>query len=121
MLHPWIMQVPIQVTFRGIPQSDAIDSYIRMRAAKLERLSARISHCRVAIEAKNHHSRALHFRVRVDLTVPRAELVVDGGADQSTDSTDAYAAIDRAFDQMGRRLQDHVRRQRGDVKSHEPG
>ena len=114
------MQLPIQITFRGIPQSDAIDAYVRERAAKLEKLSPRITHCRVAIEARNHHSRALHYRVRVDVSVPRAELVVDGGSDQSASNMDAYAAVDRAFDQMGRRLQDHVRRLRGDVKSHEP-
>src|SRR5690348_649327 len=60
-----IMQLPIQITFRGIPQSDAIDAYVRERAAKLEKLTPRITHCRVAIEARNHHSRALHYRVRV--------------------------------------------------------
>ena len=115
-----IMQLPIQITFRGIPHSDAIEAYIRQRAAKLDTFSGRITGCHVAIEAPHHHQHTgRHFRVGIDLSVPGGEVVVSHSPDENTANEDAYAAIDHAFDQIGRRLEDHVRRQRGDVKPRE--
>lgn len=114
------MQLPIQITFRNIPHPDAIDTYVRDRAAKLETFSARITGCNVAIEAPHRHQHSgRQFRVRIDLAVPGGEVVVSHAPDENPSNEDMYAAIDQAFDRMDRRLEDHVRRQRGDVKRHE--
>lgn len=114
------MPFPIQVTFRDMGHSDGIEGYIRERAAKLETFSARITDCRVVIEAPHKHQQtARHYRVRVDLAVPGAEVVVSHAPDEDATNEDAYAAVDEAFDRLGRRLEDHVRRQRGDVKPRE--
>jgi len=121
MLPNVLMELPIQVTFRGMPQSDAIDAYVRDRATKLETFSARITGCHVAIESPHHHHSGRPYHVRIDLIVPGGELVVNHAPDDDPNLQDAYASIDQAFDQMGRRLQDHIRRQRGDVKPHEDG
>jgi ribosomal subunit interface protein len=113
------MTIPVQITFRGVDVSPALDEYIRKRAEKLATFSDRITHCRVAVEGPPHHRRhGGNYRVRVDLTVPGAELVVARSPDDEVRHQDAYAAIDDAFDHAGRVLQDHVRRQRGEVKSH---
>lgn len=114
------MQLPIQITFRNFPHSDAIDAYVRERAAKLDTFFTRITACRVVVETPHQHQQhGRHFRVRIDLTVPGGEVVVSHAPDENPTNEDPYAAIDQAFDQMGRRLQDHVRRQRGDVKPRE--
>jgi len=52
--------------------------------------------------------------VRIDLTVPGDELVVDRQVDE-----DLYVAIRDAFHAARRRLEDHAHRQRGAVKVHE--
>lgn len=120
MLSKEVMELPIQVTFRGIPPSDAIDAYVRDRAAKLETFSTRITGCRVAVESPHQHQQTGRpYHVHIDLTVPGAELVVNHAPEEDPVTQDAYSAIDQAFDQMSRRLQDHLRRQRGDVKPHE--
>ena len=49
------MKIPLQITFRGIPHSDAVEARIREKAAKLERFSSDIISCRVAVEAEHHH------------------------------------------------------------------
>ncbi|MBI4642020.1 MAG: HPF/RaiA family ribosome-associated protein, partial [Candidatus Tectomicrobia bacterium] len=54
------------------------------------------------------------YTVRIDLTVPGAELVVDRQED-----ADLYVAIRDAFHAARRRLEDYARRQRGTVKVHE--
>jgi ribosomal subunit interface protein len=114
------MQTPVQVTFHGIEQSDFIEAYVRKRSAKLDTFHARITACRVTVEVPHqhqHHGR--HFCVRIDVTVPGGEVVVSHAPDESAANEDVYAAIDESFDRLGRRLEDHVRRQRGDVKSRE--
>jgi ribosomal subunit interface protein len=116
------MNPPVQVTFRNMPKSDAVDAYVRERVAKLDTFSARITSCHVAIEIPHRHQQTgNHFRVRIDVIVPGGEVVVSHAPDEDRTSEDAHAAIDHAFDQMGRRLEDHVRRQRGDTKVREEG
>lgn len=112
------MQLPVQVTFRDMPRSDAIETYVRKHTAKLETFSTRITACHVVLEAPHRHQQSgRHYRVRIDLAVPRGEVVVSHAPEDDATNEDAYAAIDEAFDRLERRLEDHVRRQRGDVKA----
>ncbi len=43
------MQIPLQITFHGIDHSDAVETRIREKVAKLELLFDRITSCRVVI------------------------------------------------------------------------
>ncbi|MGD0674533.1 MAG: HPF/RaiA family ribosome-associated protein [Polyangiaceae bacterium] len=114
------MQRPLQITFHGVQHSDAIEQYIRNRAEKLDTFAPRIVGCRVAVEMPHRHAHhGEHYRVRIDMTVPGSEIVVERVPDEARGYDNVYAAIDAAFDDAGRRLQDFVRRQRGDVKPHE--
>ena len=116
------MEQQLQITFRGIPHSDAIDAYIRERAAKLETVSTRITGCHVAVEAPHQHRHSGRpYRVRIELAIPGGEFVVNHAPDDSPVNQDAYAAIDHAFDQVMHRLLDHLRRQHGTAKPHENG
>jgi ribosomal subunit interface protein len=114
------MQTPIQITFRDVHHSDAIERYVRTRAGKLDAMASRIIGCHVTLEVPHKHSlHGRHYRVRIDLHLPGGEVVVGNTHDDDRNEEDLYAAIDAAFDLAGRRLQDFVRRQRGDVKSHQ--
>jgi ribosomal subunit interface protein len=116
------VKLPLQITFRGIQHSDAVEAYVRKRAEKLETFSLRITGCHVAVEAPHRHQQGgRHYRVRVDLTVPGDEVVVSHAPDEDPNNEDVYAAVDEAFDRVGRRLEDHVRRQRSDVKVRDEG
>lgn len=114
------MQTDLQITFRGVRTSEAIESYVRSRAEKLERFSERITGCHVMIETPHRHKRhGHHHRVRIDLVVPGSELVVNRDPAARKEAEDLYASIDAAFDDAQRLLEDHVRTQRGDVKRRE--
>ena len=109
------MQLPLQITAHDFPLSEAIEAEIRERAAKLDTYYDGIMRCRVVVEAPvGHHRGGGPYNVRIDLTVPGAELVVNRQADE-----DLPVAIRDAFDAMRRRLEDYARHQRGAVKTHE--
>ncbi|MCZ7566530.1 MAG: HPF/RaiA family ribosome-associated protein [Burkholderiales bacterium] len=107
------MQLPLQVTFRGIRQSEPLEAAIHASAAKLEATRANITSCRVVVEERSRHqSNGREFSVRVDLRVPGREIVVNRAHDE-----DAYAAVREAFDDARRQLEELLRIQRGEVKS----
>jgi cold shock CspA family protein len=102
------------MTVRDLSLSEAATAEIRAKAADLETYYDSIISCRVVVEGPVRHHHTGPFTVRIDLSVPGAELVVDRHADK-----DLYVAIRDAFDAARRRLEDYARRQRGTVKVHE--
>jgi ribosomal subunit interface protein len=114
------MQIPLQITFHGVAQSDALKQYVRKRFAKLDALTTRVIACRVALEQPHRHAQhGRQYRVRIDVTVPGGEVVVEHTPVRDHSYEDAYAAVDAAFQDASRRLHDYLRRRRGDVKHHE--
>jgi ribosomal subunit interface protein len=113
---------PLQVAFRNLDPSPAIEARVREKAQKLDRFYDRIMSCRVIVEAphKYHHKGKL-YRIRISLTVPDEELVVSRVPDDQHAHEDVYVAIRDAFDAMRRQLEDYARRRRGQVKHHETG
>ena len=72
------MQTPIQITFRGVAHSDALETQIRRQAEKLEEIHFRITSCRVTVEEfRKHHQQGRQFRVSIDLRVPGKEIVAN--------------------------------------------
>ncbi|MBI3782570.1 MAG: ribosome-associated translation inhibitor RaiA [Deltaproteobacteria bacterium] len=113
------MQLPLQVTFRGMEPSAAVEQRIRERSEKLNRYHDRIISCRVVVETPHrHHHQGKLFHVRIDLTVPQHELVVNREPEHKPHE-DIYVAIRDAFDAAQRQLEDLSRRQQGLVKHHE--
>ena len=115
------MELPLQITFRDIPPSPAIEARIRQKAARLDRFAQHIMACRVVVEAPHrHHHQGKLYHVRVDLTLPGSELVVSREPAAHHAHEDVYVAIRDAFDASVRQLEDYVRLQRGKTKRHEP-
>ena len=113
------MQIPLQITFRGMDHSDAIESVIRQRAARLERFHDRITRCHVVVDVPHrHHHKGHHYAVRLDITTPTGEVAVTRDPALNDSHKDIHAVIRDAFDAAARQLEDEVRRRRGDVKTH---
>ena len=114
------MQIPVQITFRGMETSPTVESRIREKAAKLDSLYDRITSCRVVVEAphRRHHKGKLYL-VKIDMTVPGGELVVNTEHRNNHAHEDIYVAVRDAFDALRRQLEDHIRERRGEVKTHE--
>ena len=114
------MQIPVEISFRGLPRWEKAEAEVREHAAELERFFDRITSCRVLIEAPHQHrQKGQIYHVRVDLTVPGKEIVVKRDPSEHREHEDLYLAIRDAFRAARRQLQDYVRERRGLVKAHE--
>lgn len=114
------MKQPLQITFRDMPHSDAIEAHIRKKAEKLDEFYDQIMGCHVVLEQPHgHHHKGKLFHVTIDLTVPTGELVVNRSPNKEHHAhEDAYVAIRDAFNAMRRKLLHFASKQRGDVKKH---
>ena len=110
------MAMPVQVTFRDIPRSEAVVFRVEKRAAKLETYFQGITHCHVVLEMPHRsHSHGQQFHVRIDMHVPGRELVVSRNAQD--DKEDLHATVDGAFDDAERMLAEHVRKMDDEPRS----
>lgn len=116
------MMKPVRIRWHHLRPRAAVEERVLDQAAKLERFFGRITGCAVALEAPSRHHRqsAGKFRVRVELSVPGGKLVVGRDPARSRVHEDLLAAVNAAFREARRQLQDHARRldQRG--RAHDP-
>ncbi|MDX2144351.1 MAG: HPF/RaiA family ribosome-associated protein [Rhodospirillaceae bacterium] len=109
------MQHQAQISFHGIDHSDAVETHIRERVSKLDKIFDRITRCRVVAEAHHNshaHANAAHrpFHVSIRLDVPGDELVVKSDKKNPRGHEDLNAAVREAFATMERQLKEYVRR-----------
>lgn len=113
------MQVPVEISFRNLDRSEAVEADIREKVGKLEEFYDRITRCRVVVEAPHrHHQQGNLYHVRIQLGVPHRELVVDREPREKHAHEDVYVAVRDAFKAVRRQLEDYVRELRGDTKTH---
>lgn len=114
------MEIPVQITFRDIPHSDAVETVIRERVEKLERYSDCITSCRVIVhEPTRRHQQGNLFCVTIDLTLPGAELAVGRGPHGDSHAHEnMYIAIRDAFQAMERQLKAYMAGRRRENRIH---
>ena len=132
------MNFPVQITYRNVEPSPAVEDWVRKQAEKLEVFHRGIVRCRVAIGVAHRHlRRGNRFLVKVLLSVPGGQVTASNLAapidpekqleagrkvkkfEIAAPQKELRLAIADAFHSAGRRLQDQVRLQRRQVKTHE--
>ena len=114
------MDIPLQVSFRNMDRSEAVEARVREKAEKLEKYFGHLTSCRVVVEApeRRHHKGKL-FHVRIELGVPGKELIVNRHPKDKHAHEDVYVAVRDAFHAARRQLEDHGRKLDGKIKTHE--
>jgi ribosome-associated translation inhibitor RaiA len=106
-------KIPLEITFRDVEHSPALEERIRESAAKLERFSRDITGCHVIVEAPHrHHQKGRLYHVRIDMTLPGREIAVTRDPGENHAHEDAYVAVRDAFAAAARRVEDFVGRRR---------
>jgi ribosome-associated translation inhibitor RaiA len=107
------MQALPQIAFHGLDRSEAIQGLIEEKVAWLEHYCDRLTGCRVVVEPLHHrreHSNP--YRVRIDLSLPGCQVVVNRESHDEHVSLDAL--IRDAFDVARRGLAEEANRRRGE-------
>jgi len=114
------MQSPLEINFRNMDRSDAVEARVRENTEKLEQIFDRITSCRVVVEATHrHHHKGFLYHVSIDIGVPGTMVVVNRDPGKNHAHEDVYVAVRDAFKAARRRLEDHSERRAGKVKTHE--
>lgn len=108
------MKLPVQLQFLGMEPSAAVEAAVRDKVAKLDQFRSDLMSCRVTVELVHKHKhQGQPYAVRVEVSVPGHLLSVD-----RVQHEDVYVALRDAFDDMKRKIEDSVRRVRGQEKVH---
>lgn len=115
------MAMTLSVTFDGMAPSDALRADVARHADRLSRFAPRVQACHVVVMASTQRRRQGNlYTVHARLTLPGGELAAGRTGPEDHGHEDPYVAVRDTFDVLRRQLEDHVRRQRGDVKTHAP-
>ena len=112
------MKLPLQISFRGMESSPALERRIRDKVVKLERLHDRLMSCAVVVDARTRRQhKGKVYRVGIDLRGPGFEIAVGKSGRRNPSHEDITVALRDAFNAIGRQLEDRARIARGDVKT----
>ncbi|MBI5495049.1 MAG: HPF/RaiA family ribosome-associated protein [Deltaproteobacteria bacterium] len=111
----------LQITFKEMAPSAALEARIREHAAKLGRFHPDPMTLRVVVSCPHqHHLAGKRFHVALMARVRGHELVANRTPDEHHAYVDPYIAVHDAFHALRRVLMEHARVRRGDTKLHEP-
>ncbi|HTV20542.1 MAG TPA: HPF/RaiA family ribosome-associated protein, partial [Polyangiaceae bacterium] len=107
------MQVPLQITFRGLSPLPGVGVLINERSSRLERFCDRIIRCHVVIGMPHrHHRNGRRYSVHIDIKTPLGSIVVTREPDGDGATEQLGVAIREAFDSATRQLEEDGRRRR---------
>lgn len=113
------MKLPLQITFRHVDPSPALEARIRELAARFDRFSEHVMRCHVIVEPLPHHQhQGALYDIRIDITLPDEEIAIRHAHPADHAHEDPYVALRDAFRAARRKLEDYERKRRGAVKSH---
>lgn len=112
------MDAPLEIRFHNVDPSTSMETAIRERVARLDRLYPRLTRCQVAVEAPHRqHRKGNQFEVHIDLWVPSGHLAVTREPHRMNEryaNPDVYTAMRDAFDAAERQLLDYKHHLNGD-------
>lgn len=113
------MNTPLEISFKGLDKSLAIEAKIAERAAKLEKHFDRMTHCRVVVAAPHKHPhKGKTYEIKIDIGIPgAAPLIVSHESSVGQAQEDLKIALRDAFDAAGRRLDELVEKMNGAARA----
>lgn len=102
------MQRPLQISYKSLDSSPALDALIRERAEALGRIHPRIVGCRVVVDVPHRgaESGKVPIGISVEVDVPNRGLIVGKDVQERREAKqDHMGAVNRAFEAVERQLE----------------
>ena len=114
------MKITPEITYRHLEKTDAIQSLVEEKIAKLEQFCDYMNSCRVVIEKDNDNpSSGSPYRVSIDITIPHnREIAVVEHPNVGKQYPPLEAVIRDAFEAARRQLVSITTEQKGERKVH---
>lgn len=115
------MKTPLEISFKGLDKSRAVESKVAERATRLEKHFDRMTHVRVVVSAPNKLAhKGKNFEVKLEIGIPGASPLIISEVPEGNDArSDLMMAIRNAFDSAERRLDELAERLGGSAKKAE--
>ncbi len=112
------MEIPLELTFRGLDRTEEREELIREKVAKLEQVCDTITSCRVTVEqAQESQQTGNPLNLRIEVRVPRHNEVMINQKMDADEAADPFGRLVRdAFQAAQRKLREITERQRDEVK-----
>jgi len=106
------MLAPPKYSFRDVERSAVLDERVRELVQRLQRCHRRIDQCHLTVARGREIFGASApggpppYEVRIDLSVPGAEIHAHSASGWTTEARDVFVALNAAFDDARRQLQE---------------
>lgn len=102
------MNIPMEIAFKGLDRSPAVEAKISEKIAKLQKHFDRMTHCRVVVAAPHKHvHKGKTYEIKIDIGIPgTAPLIVTHESAVGQAHEDLKIALRDAFESASRRLED---------------
>ncbi len=101
------MAIPLQITYRDIDPSDAIEARLRERVTRLNKFAKRATGLQVTVAAPHHHGqKGQLYQFTLELHLPREDIIIRQGDTPNHAHEDVYVAMRDAFAALERRIHD---------------
>lgn len=113
------MDTPLEITFKGLDKSPAIEAKIKEKVSKLEHIFSRITHCRIVVAAPNKHAhKGKSYEIKIEIGIPdHPSLVLKHKSEVGNAQDDLQIALRDSFEIAKRRLGDIIKRLKTSARS----
>lgn len=112
------MEMPLELVWRNVDSSDALEATIRDRVDKMHRYFNHIISVHVTVEVPHRTQQtAKSYHIRVETRVPGQQLVVSQDPGREGAHYDPFITVRDAFDAMDKQLESFSQTVRGEVKT----
>lgn len=114
------MELPLQITWRDVDSSEALEATIRRHAEKLREFATGITKCHVVVgKSQGRHRQGNLYSIHLEIHVPGQPISITRDPGDEAEHEDMYVVVRDTFQAAYKRLKQYSDKRQQQVKHHE--